>query len=63
MPAEVEGVLDDEIGAGERRVDVAGVDHLAEGQVVAELGVDRRRAGIERGLLLGDGRQLLPFDR
>ena len=63
VAAEVEGVLDDEVGLGEHVVDVAGVDHLAEGQVVAEVGVDRRRAGIERGLLFGDGRQLLASRR
>ena len=42
--------------------DVAGVDDLAEGEVVAELGVDHRRAGIERRLLVRHRRQLLPVD-
>ena len=46
----------------EHLVDVAGVDDLAEGEVVAEVGMDWRRAGIERGLLFGDGRQLFPVD-
>ena len=38
VAAEVEGVLDDEIGLGEDGLDIAGVDRLAVGQVVAELG-------------------------
>ena len=62
VPAEVEGVLDDEIGVGEYGLDIAGVDRLAVGQVVAEAGVDRRRCRIEREGLVDDGRQLLPFD-
>ena len=62
MAAELEGVLDDEVGACEGRLGVAVVDDLAVGEVVAELGVDRGRAGIERPLLVGDRRQLLPLD-
>ena len=62
VAAEVEGVLDDEIGLGEHGLDIAGVDGLAVGQVVAELGMDHRALGIERGLFVGNRRQLLPVD-
>ncbi len=62
VAAELEGLLDDEVGLGEGRVDGAGVDGLAEGEVVAELGMQHGRLGIERGGLVGDGRQLLPFN-
>jgi hypothetical protein len=40
----------------------AGVDALAEGEVVAELGMQHGRLGVERRFLVGDRRQLLPFD-
>jgi hypothetical protein len=52
VAAEIEGVLDDQIGAGEYGLDVARVDRLAVGQVVAELGMDHRAIGVERGLLV-----------
>ena len=36
--------------------------HALEGEVVAELGMDHRRLRIERGLRIGDGRELLVVD-
>ena len=48
VPAELEGVRDDQIGLGERRLSIAVVDRLAKGQIVAERGVDDGRTGIER---------------
>ena len=45
VAAEAERALDHDVGRREDRVHPAGIDHLAERQVVAELGVQRRRAG------------------
>ena len=62
MAAEVEGLLDHRVGVGVGRVDVARGVLPLPGEVVAELGVDDRRRGIERGLHVGRGGELLPFD-
>ena len=41
MPPEAERSLDDHVGCCEGGVDAAGVDHLAEREIVAELGMQR----------------------
>ena len=41
---------------------LAGVEHALEAEIVAELRMDHRRAGIERGFRIGDGRQFLVVD-
>ncbi len=63
VPAELEGRLDDLVGVREGAVDLAGVEVALEGEVVAELGMDRRRAGRERRLDVDDRLELLPVDR
>ena len=41
---------------------IAGHVHTLEGEVVAELGMDHGCGGVERGLGVGDGRQLFVAD-
>ena len=62
MAAEMERGLDHGVGFGERLVDLADVELALEGEVVAEFRMDDRRAGVERGLRVGDGRQFLVLD-
>ncbi len=62
VTAEHERRLDDLVGGGEAAVGIAGVEAALEGEVVAEGRMDHRRPGIERGLGIGDGRQLLVVD-
>ena len=62
VAAEDEGRLDHRIGILEALVGIAGDEHALEGEIVAELGVNHRRARIERGLGVGDRRQLLVAD-
>ncbi len=62
VAAEHEGRLDHRVGVREALVGVAGDVRALEGEIVAELGMDHRRAGIERGFGVGDRRQLLVVD-
>ena len=62
MAAEQERRLGDRIGFDECLVDRAGVERAFEREIVAQLRMDHRRCLIERGLRVGDGRQLLVFD-
>ena len=63
MAAEHERRLHNRIGVPESRASgIAGDEHALEGEIVAELGMDHRRAGIERGLGIGDRGQLLVAD-
>jgi hypothetical protein len=62
VTTEPECRLDDCLACGKRLVDLAGLLAALECQIVAELGVDDRRAGIERGLHVGDGGELLIVD-
>ena len=62
MAAEVERSLDDLIGFREALVGIASHMRALEGEIVAELGMDHGRSGIERGLGVGDDRQLLVHD-
>ncbi len=50
VAAEHEGRLDDLVRGGEALVGTAGLVAALEGEVVAESGMDHRRAGVERGL-------------
>ena len=59
MAAEVEGGLDDFVRLRERLVGLARHEAALEGKIVTEIGMDHRRAGIERGLGVGDGGKLL----
>ena len=58
VAAEPERRLDHFVGVGEALVGLARLVLALEGEVVAELRVDHRRAGIERGLGVGDGGQV-----
>ena len=62
VAAEHEGGLDHLVGFGEALVGIARDMHALEGEVVAELGMDHRRLRIERGLRIGDGRELFVVD-
>jgi hypothetical protein len=62
VPPEAERAVDDDIGGRERRIHVAGVDHLAEREIVAEIRMQHRRLGIERSFLVCHHRQLLPLE-
>ena len=62
MAAEHEGRLDDFVGRGEAPVGIARLVAALEGEVVAERRMDHRRAGLERGLGIGDGGELLVID-
>ncbi len=62
MAAEHEGGLHHRVGVLEPLVGVAGDMHALEGEIVAELGMDHQRRRIERGLGVGDRRQLLVAD-
>ena len=59
VAAEVERLLDHRRGVAEGGVDVADVERALEGEVVAELGVDDRGAGLERRLHVDRHRQRL----
>ena len=59
VAAEVECRLDDLVGFGESLVGLARHEAALEGKIVPEIGMDHRRAGIERGLGVGDGGKLL----
>ena len=58
----VEGGLHDLVGAPEGVVDLAGLVDALEAEVVAEIGMDHRRAGRERGLHVDGCRQRLVRD-
>ena len=62
VAAEHERGLDHLVGLGEALVGIARDMHALEGEVVAQLGMDHRRLRIERGLRIGDGRELLIID-
>ena len=62
VPAAVEGGLDDFVRGGEGVVDLAGLVDALEAEVVAELGVDHRRGGQQRGLHVDHGGQRLVVD-
>ena len=51
------------VGAGERRIDLAGVEVALEGQIVAERRMNHRRGRIERGAHVRYRLQLLVLDR
>ena len=50
VAAEHERGLDHRIGVRETLVGIAGDVHALEAEIVAKLGMDDRRAGVERGL-------------
>ena len=62
MAAEHERRRHHRVGVLEALVGIARHVHALEGEVVAELGMDDRRAGLERGFGVGDRRQLLVAD-
>ena len=57
----MEGFLDHDIRRREGRIHVARLDSTLERQVVAEIWVDHRSCGVERGLHVDDGDQF--FER
>ena len=57
MAAEDECRLDHRVGLGEALVDLADVEHAFKREIVAELGMDHRRLGVERGFRIGHARQ------
>ena len=59
MAAEAERRLDHLVRVGEALVRLARLVLALEGEIVAQLRMDHRRAGIERGLGIGDGGKLL----
>ena len=59
VAAENEGGLDHGVGFGEGLVGRADFQLAFEAEIVAELGLDHRRLGIERGFRIGDRRQRL----
>ncbi len=63
VAAEHKRGLDHRVGFGKSLVGVAGGMDALEREIVAEVGMDHRRAGIERGLGVGDGRQGSVVDR
>ena len=56
-------LLDDDVGVGEGLVRLALLQRKIEGDVVAKLGMDDRRARCDRLQLIADRGQGLPFDR
>jgi len=62
VAAEHESVLDDGVGLGETLVRIAGRVHALEGEIVAEFGMDHRRARVERRLRVGHRWKFLVFD-
>ena len=54
--------LDRRIGLGKSLVDVAGIEHALEGEIVAKLGMDHRGVRLERGLRLRHGGQHVIVD-
>ena len=63
VAAEAERRLDHFVGFGKALVRLARLVLALEGEVVAELGMDHRRAGVQCGLRIRDGGQLLVLDR
>jgi len=59
MAAEVKCGLDDFVGFGKALVGLTRDETALEGEIVTEIGMDHRRAGVERGLGVGDGGKLL----
>ena len=59
VATEHEGRLHHRVGILEALVGIAGDVHALEREIVAELGMDDRRSGIERGFSVGDRRQFL----
>ncbi len=57
VAAEDECRLDHRVGLGQSLVDLTGIEHALKCQIVAKLGMDHRRLGIERGFRIGDARQ------
>ncbi len=55
MAAEHKCGLDHRLGVGEAFVNIAGIEHAFESEIVAKLGMDHRRFGIERGFRIGHG--------
>jgi hypothetical protein len=62
VAAEPERRFDDCVCQRKSLIRVAGLVLALEREIVAELGVDHRRRRIERGLRIGDRRELLVFD-
>ncbi len=62
VAAEHEGGFHHRVGFGEGLVDRADIEFALEAEIVAKLGMDQRRLGIERGFRIGDGRQFLVAD-
>jgi hypothetical protein len=62
VAGKAEALLDHRIGAREGVVEGADVDGAGEAEIVAELGLDHRRAGRQRRLRVGHRRQRLPLD-
>jgi hypothetical protein len=63
VAAEHECGLDHGVGFCKPLVGIAGGVHALEGEIVAKLGMDHWRAGVERGLGVGDGGERLVVDR
>ena len=57
VAAEHECRLDHGVGFGKTLVGFAGIEHALEGEIVAKLGMDHRRFGIERRFRVGDAGQ------
>ena len=62
VAAEQEGGLHHRVGLGEGLVRGADLQLALEAEIVAELGLDHRRIGIERGFGIGNRRQFLVSD-
>ena len=56
MAAEDKCRLDHGVGLGKALVRLAGVEHALESEIVAKLGMDDRRLGLERRFRVGDAR-------
>ena len=62
VAAEHESRFHDRIGFGKAFVGIAGVQNPLEGEIVAKLGMDHRRLGIERGFRVRHGGEHLVVD-
>ncbi len=62
VAAEQEGGFHHRVGRGEGLVGLADFQLALEAEIVAELGLDHRRLGIERGFRIGDRRQFFVGD-
>ncbi len=62
VAAEHEGGLDHRIGCGKALVGIAGIERPLESEIVAELGMNHRRLGVERRFRIGHARQHLVLD-